>query len=111
MVKLGDLNETVVILRSSVTGQSATGEDLLSWSTVDHWPVCVEELAGSERLGVSDAPTSVIQYRVTGRNRDDLQPGMRLRRGADILEIAVAPPMPRSMWSVVKCFEVDRGAS
>jgi len=109
-MNLGDLNEIVQILRPTVTGQSATGEDLVSWSTLDHWPVNVRLLSGSERLGASDAPTSVNQYEVTGRSRDDLRPGMRLRRGVDVLEIASAPPMPRSPWSAVKCVEVDRGA-
>lgn len=110
-MNLGDLNETVQILKPTVTGQSSTGEDLVSWSTLDHWDVNVRELSGTERLGTSDAPTSVVQYEVTGRNREDLQPGMRLRRGVDLLEIATAPPMPRSPWSVVKCVEVDRGAA
>ena len=110
-MNLGDLNETVVILTPTVTGQSATGEDIVIWSTVDSWPVNVQELTGAERLGPSDAPTSVNQYLITGRNRSDLTPKMRLRRGADILEIATVPPMPRSMWSIAKCVEVDRGAA
>lgn len=110
-MNLGDLNETVVILQPTVTGQSATGEDLVTWSTLDSWQVNVQELAGTERLGPSDAATSVNQYLITGRNRSDLKPQMRLRRGADLLEIAVVPTMPRSMWSTAKCVEVDRGAS
>jgi head-tail adaptor len=110
-MNLGDLNEIVVIEQPTVTGPSATGEDLVTWSTVDHWPVHVQALTGAERLGVSDAPTSVIAYRVTGRNRSDLRPTMRLRRGGAVLEIASIPPMPRSLWSVVECREVPRGAS
>lgn len=108
-MNLGDLNETVVILTPTVTGQTATGEDIVSWSTLDSWQVNVEELSGAERLGSSDAPTSVNQYRVTGRSREDLRPTMRLRRGSDLLEIATVPPAPRSMFTVAKCVEVDRG--
>jgi len=110
-MNLGDLNETVVILQPTVTGQSATGEDLVTYETLDSWQVNVQELGGAERLGASDAPTSVIQYLVTGRTRSDLRPTMRLRRGADLLEIAAVPPAPRSMWTQAKCVEVDRGAS
>jgi head-tail adaptor len=108
-MNLGDLNETVVIEQPTVTGQSATGEDLVSWSTLDHWQVNVQPLTGAERLGVSDAPTGVNVYRVTGRNREDIDITMRLRRGSSLLEIASVPPMPRSPWTIAECREVDRG--
>lgn len=107
-MNLGDLDETVQILQPTTTGTSTTGEDIVTWSTLDHWDVNVRLLSGAERLGESDAPTSVNQYEVTGRNRDDLRAGMRLRRGTELLEIATVPPMPRSMWSIAKCVEVDR---
>lgn len=107
-MNLGDFNESVLILQPTVAGKSATGEDLVAWSTLDSWQVNVQELSGNERLGPSDAPTGVNQYLVTGRHRDDLQPGMRLKWNSDVLEIVSVPKMPRSMWSAVKCVEVDR---
>lgn len=110
-MNLGELNETVQILTPTVAGRSSTGEDLVSWSTLDHWDVNVQLVNGAERLGASDAPTNVNVYRVTGRARTDVQPTMRLRRGTALLEIQTVPPNPRSMWTVAIAVEMDRGAS
>lgn len=108
-MNLGDINETVVILTPTITGQDAVGGDVVTWATLDSWAVKVEPLTGSERLGVSDAVTSAVAYRVTGRQRTDLDTTMRLRRGGSTLEIASVPSSPRSMWTVCECREVPRG--
>jgi len=108
-MNLGDLNETVTVLRRVVTGRDAVGGEIAEWTSIDDWPVHVLLLTGAERVGVSDAPTNVNVYRITGRNRSDLQPSMRLRRGRSDLEIASVPQMPRSPWTAVDCREVVRG--
>jgi head-tail adaptor len=102
-MNLGDLNETVTILYPTVAGLDAVGGEVIVWSTLDTWQVNVQPLSGAERLGVSDAPTNVDGYRVTGRNRDDLTVQMRIRWGALTMEIASVPPAPRAMFRSVEC--------
>ncbi|MGE3840051.1 MAG: phage head closure protein [Vicinamibacterales bacterium] len=108
-MNLGDINETVVILHPTVTGQDAVGGDVVTWATLDSWPVNVQELTGAEALGVTGAATNVNAYLVTGRARTDIDTTMRLRRGDSLLEIASVPPNPRSMWTACRCREVPRG--
>ena len=106
-MNLGDLNETVTIQQPTNVGKDAVGGDIVVWSTLDSWAVNVQPVNGAERLGVSDAPTSVEVYRLTGRSRD-LEPGMRFLYGDQMLEIQSTARQGRSAWTVAMASVINR---
>lgn len=104
----GEMRERITITQVAAAAQDSVGGDVETLSTLATVWAKVEPLAARERVGVGDAVTSAIAYRITIRFRDDITPMMRLTRGSDTLQIAAVLQDGRRAFTVLECAGVDR---
>lgn len=101
-MKIGDLRD-VVTIQAPGTGQDDIGEPVPAWGAFVTVRACVRDLLGRELIAAQGVQSQVTT-KITMRFRDDIQPAMRVTRGADLYEIeSVINPSGRRDWIELLC--------
>jgi SPP1 family predicted phage head-tail adaptor len=101
-MKIGDLREVITIQAPGI-GQDDIGEPVPAWGAFVTVRAAVRDLIGRELIA-AQAVQSQVTTKITIRFRDDIQPAMRVVRGADVYEIEnVMNPSGRRDWIELLC--------